>query len=260
MRGFISIFLLVLVFSLLSTDVFAQDDAPDFQRFKIDRSYDSDWGRPAALSGSAIREARVLKKGILAPSAGDRIAFAEFLRQPNTGLVRLMPREVYDSQTYHTNSPVSISGGGAYYSFGKLTHVYGYGSDIEFSHSWLSVGFAGADYGMIAMLGDIPLDQVSLNDPRTQYLANYQPPSSEHLARAENQRFRLRGGVTIDGLNYQSRQAAFENWTYLLRSISYDQSDVLVALRVVRKDGNGSMIIAWKLLRQYHAPVLRRGK
>src|SRR6185295_19612768 len=34
------------------------------------------------------REDRVLKKGLLAPSNGDRVAFASFLRARNTGLIR----------------------------------------------------------------------------------------------------------------------------------------------------------------------------
>ena len=46
------------------------------------------------------------------------------------------------------------------------------------------------------------------------------------------------------------------NTTYLLRSINYGESDVLVALRVVRKDTDGSVIIVWKLLKKYSAPEL----
>ena len=266
MKSLFSVLFAVLVFSFPGKAVLAQGDGlpnraldEEGPHSKMDPSYSDQWGRPSeGINGLPIREARVLKKGILAPSAGDRIAFAEFLRRPNTGLIRLLPREVYDSETTHTKSPLSIRGGGAYYSFATLTHVYGYGSDIELSRYAFSVGFAGADYGMLTMLGDVPLDQVSEEDPRTQFLKSYRPPAPEHLARAEARRFRLRGGVTLDGLNYQSRQPAFENWTYLLRSISYGRSDVLVAFRVVRKDGNGSMIIAWKLLKQYRVPMFAR--
>lgn len=46
------------------------------------------------------------------------------------------------------------------------------------------------------------------------------------------------------------------NDTYLLRSISYSESDTLVAFRVVRQDEDGSLIIAWKLLKQYPPPDL----
>src|SRR5690349_10760219 len=74
----------------------------------------------------------------LAPSAEDRAAFAEFLRQPGTGLCRLLPREKF-------NGKLMMNGGGAYYSFVRLTNEYGYGSDIGLEQDHLSVGFAGAD-------------------------------------------------------------------------------------------------------------------
>jgi hypothetical protein len=177
---------------------------------------------------------------------------------PNTGLTRLLPRAAYDSQTLHTKSLPSIRGGGAYYSFATLTHVYGYGSDLKLSQNAFLVGFAGADYGMLTLLGDVPLEQISEKDSRARFISNYQAPLPEHLARAEAARFRLRGGVTIDGLIYKSRLPVIENSTYLLRSISYDHSDVLVAFRVVRRDRDGSVVIAWKLLREYRVPKLRR--
>ena len=48
------------------------------------------------------------------------------------------------------------------------------------------------------------------------------------------------------------------NATYLLRSISYSRADILVALQVVRKDSDGSMIIAWKLLKSFATPEVAR--
>jgi hypothetical protein len=49
------------------------------------------------------------------------------------------------------------------------------------------------------------------------------------------------------------------NSSYLLRSIDYSNSDVLVAFKVVRKDSDGSVILAWKLLKKYLVPELARG-
>jgi hypothetical protein len=45
-----------------------------------------------------------------------------------------------------------------------------------------------------------------------------------------------------------------------LRSINYSDSDVLVAFRVLRKDTDGSLIIAWKMLKEYPVPDLARDK
>lgn len=258
MKSLFSVLLLVVIFFFLSGNAFAQGDVPPPPEGDAGVLRMEPWPGPA--NSPVAREPRALKKGILAPAPSDRIAFAEFLRQPDTGLIRLLPRAVNDNQTAHAKNPVSGRGGGAYYSFAALTHVYGYGSDIELSREGFSVGFAGADYGMLTMLGDVPLDQITKGDSRAQFLSAYKPPAAEHLARAEGRRFRAREGVTIDGLNYQRQQPSLEHWTYLLRSISYGRSDVLVAFRVVRKDGNGSVIIAWKLLRQYRVPVLQQGK
>ena len=267
MRNLFSVLLIALVFSFFSKDVFAQSDGIPNRALeesgphsKMDPWYSEQWSvrlppPTGPLNGPPVREPRVLKKGILAPSPGDQAAFAGFLRTPDSGLTRLLPRE---SQTLHPKSLAWTRGYGAYYSFALLTHVYGYGSDIQLSQQAFSVGFAGADYGMLTMLGDVPLEQISEKDSRAQFISRYQPPSPEPLARAEARRFRLRGGVTVDGLNYQSRLPVIENSTYLLRSISYRHSDLLVAFRVVREAQDGSVVIAWKLLKRYQVPELAR--
>lgn len=265
MKGFVAAAVFVLANLLLSTSALAQTppvpEAPPTgpaNRYPPLVLPDV----PRAASGSnrpdVPREDLVLKKGLLAPSDADRVALAAFLRTRNTGLIRLLPREVYDSATYHTPKKLNIRGGGAYYSFATLTHAYGYGSDIELQRNNLSVGFAGADYGMLTNLRDVSLEDISLKDPRVVGISKYEPPRLEREARAEFRRFRTPGGVTIDGLVYRSRLPVEEGATYLLRSIVYERSDVLVAFRVVRKDTDGSVIIAWKLLKRYHPPELVR--
>lgn len=252
----------VLAMSVLSIGTFAQS-SPDRTTETILREATLEHEKRAmSLRDAApnrpliVGEPRVVKKGLLAPSQDDRLRLAAFLQMPNTGLIRLLPREVYDSQTYHTAKKTDIRGGGAYYSFSYRTHAYGYGSDIELDHNRLKVGFAGADYGMLTSLGDVPIEAITLDDPRVQFLSSYRPQYSEPLARAESRRLNI-GGVVVDGLHYQRRLRATENTTYLLRSIVYDRTDVLVALRVVRKDTDGSVIIAWKRLKNYPIPKLR---
>src|SRR5215475_15684561 len=48
---------------------------------------------------------RALDNSLLVVSAEDKEAFADFLKQPDTGLIRLLPREKYDMK-------LSIRGGG----------------------------------------------------------------------------------------------------------------------------------------------------
>jgi len=261
MKSFIAVVFGSLVFFLASAIAFAQGmpQIPEsLATEKTDEQKYNEEVRRQRDPAVALREARVLKEGLLAPSDADRVAFAEFLHTRNTGLIRLLPRELYDSEVYHTANPSRIRGGGSYYSFINLTHVYGYGSDIGLEQNHLMVGFAGAAYGMLTNLGDVWIEGITLTDPRANFLSSYEPPTLEPEARAEAQRFGVREGVTIDGLVYQRRLPVQENTTYLLRSIDYDRSDVLVALRVVKKDSDGSIIIAWKLLKEYRPPMLKR--
>lgn len=202
-------------------------------------------------------ELQKLEKQFLAPSEEDRSAYAEFLRQPDTGLIRLLPREIYESETYKKNKKtITMRGGGAYYSFSRLTHEYGFGSDIGLEQGNLKVGFAGADYGMITNLGDVPLEEIALEHPSVNFLSEYRVPTEEPQARLEYRRFAT--GTAIDDAVYKTRLPVAVNKTYLLRSISYDVSDLLVALRVVRKDPDGSIIIAWRLLKKNPKPELAR--
>lgn len=264
MNRFFTAVFFVLASSLLSTSALAQSSGnnpeplPPFPPHTYPSIFLPDVRRaPRSIRPDVAREDRVLKEGLLAPSLGDRVALAAFLRTRNTGLIRLLPREVYDSATYRTSKKLNIRGGGAYYSFAYLTHAYGYGSDIELDHNKLAVGFAGADYGMLTNIGDTPLEEITLDDMRTRNIAAYRPPRSEPEARAEFRRLNSGIGLMFDGFLYRRRVPVQENSTYLLRSIAFDNSDVLVAFRLVRKDPDGSVIIAWKLLKRYSTPGLR---
>lgn len=245
----------VLALSLLAASASAQQASnPPFD-FPLHTTPEPP-DRPNNDRRARLKEDRVLKKGPLAPTENDRNLFSSFLRARNTGLVRLMPRDVYDSETRPTKKRPNIRGGGAYYSFASLTHAYGYGNDLELDHNILSVGFAGADFGMLTNLGDRPLEDITLDDPRARFIAQYKPPKPEPAARSEFRRFQA--GVTIDGALYRSRLPVQVGATYLLRSVVYRESDVLVAFRAVRKDSDGSIIIAWKRLKKYPVPELAR--
>lgn len=191
-----------------------------------------------------------LEKALLFPSEKDRAAYANFLRQPDTGLIRLLPRE-YDGRNLEG---MTLRGGGAYYSFKERTNEYVNSSDISLEQGELTTGFAGANYGLLADLGDVPLESVNLEAVAA--LAQYTPPADEPHARIEQRR--MSEGATINGVSYKNRQPFRLNSTYVLRSVNYHASDTLVAFRVVRIDSDKSAIILWKLLKQYPTPTLAR--
>jgi hypothetical protein len=195
-------------------------------------------------------EIAALEKTVLATSDRDREEFAAFLTQPKTELIRLLPREKYDRKL------MTMNGGGAYYSFVRSTHEYGQGSDISLEQGQLGVGFAGADYGMLLNLGDISLDQVTPDLPAARALLDYTPPPKEPEVRAEYQK--LWQGLELGGFAFKSRLPAKVANTYLLRSISIDRSDIVVAFRVVRKDTDGSIILVSKVLKTFPKPTMER--
>ncbi len=178
---------------------------------------------------------------LLAPSAEDKEAYAVFLKQPGTGLIRLLPREKYDGK-------LSIRGGGAYYSFVRLSQEYG-GSDLELLKGNFQVGFSGANFGFLLSLGDVPLETVNLETAGVPFLVKYAAPSKEAEAREQ---YRLvRDGIQANGLTYKSIVPALVERSYIVRSIDYGISDTLVAFRVVRQDMDGSLIILWKMLKKF---------
>ena len=194
-----------------------------------------------------------LEISLLSPSEKDRAAYADFLRQPDTGLIRLLPRETYDIGNVEG---MALRGGGAYYSFKDRTNEYVNSSDISLEQGQLSTGFAGANYGMLANLGKTPLESVSLAAAAAQSLAQYTPAPDEPRARIEQRR--MSEGATINGVSYKNRQPLQLDSTYLLRSVNYHASDTLVAFRVVRIDNDQSALILWKLLKKYPTPILAR--
>ena len=196
-------------------------------------------------------ELQALEDKFLAASEEDASAYTEFLQQPDTGITRLLPRETFDNK-----NTLTTRGGGAYYSFTRRTHEYGWGTQIGLEQDSLSVTFAGADYGMLARLGDLPLSAISLENPAAKFLASYEPVAEEQQARSEYRRFS--NGVKVEDVLFKTHQPAIVNNTYVLRGIHYSDSDVLVAFRIVRKDLDDSVVILWKLLKKYPKPVLAR--
>ena len=231
--------LLFLVSSLL----FVVLDLPSSIAQSTDRA------RLQAEIESLRNQLKAREQEFLSPTAEDQATFAKFLAAPDTGLIRLLPRPESDAQ-----SKLTIRGGGAYYSFTRLTHEYGYGSDIELQNGYFSVGFAGANYGLLAVLGDAALESVSPDTPAVAFLSSLKTPL--RLSEARVQQRQSSNGLEQDGVVYKRMVVAALGNTYVLRSVNYETSDVVVGFRVVRKDSDGSLILFWKMLRQFPVPLL----
>ncbi len=226
-----SIALLLLVLPL-SANTFAQSNDRERRATEID---------------SLREQLEIKEREFLSAAPSDHAEYAEFLRQPETGLIRLLPREKYQKR-------LTTVGGGAYYSFLRRTHNYGYGSDLELYKDEFSVGFAGASFGYLLMLGDMTLDEVIPETEGVQFLAALVSPSKEPEARA--QQHHSHKGIKHGDFTYQRRAPVQIGKTYVVRSVSYRDSDTLVAFRVLRRDEDGSVILLWKMLKQFPKPEL----
>ena len=203
-----------------------------------------------------------VQEKLLAVPDRDRRRCEDFLKKIDTGVITLLPRGMYETV-------VDLRGGGAYYSFVLKTHEYGHGSDIELSSEGrLTCGFAGRDYGYFLPLGDVAPDDLAslvaaappakVNLPAGaggaaggewswQEMWSDTPVDSSRAHNVESRKFAQMAGVDGRGVS------AAAGKSFLLRSVSPSRSDVLVAFRILDEFDDGSIVLAWKLLKNYGA-------
>lgn len=207
----------------------------------------------------------------LYPSADERERFAAFLRQPRSGLVRLIqsgdceddPRVLQVGSCRDAIPPVP--GGGTFYSFTRSRHELRRLSDIWLEGDVFRVGFAGSVLGVMTMLGDVPLEGLSPESSGVNYLLRLMPPVS--LAEARNQYRRNISGFRVSGHRYGVTAPVRMGATYVLRSTTYkfgDEldrhrklEDVLVTFRVVGITAAGSVTLLWKEIRRQKTPKIK---
>lgn len=172
----------------------------------------------------------------------------------NAQAVKILPRGMFAEQTENSDidCPLGIRGDGAYYSFTTGSHSYNKTPEIQLEQGQISVGFAGADYGTIADMGLIDIKNLT-DTQEFQFLSTYKPPQLEPEVRMEQRRF---AQVSIAGIVYRERVPASLRHTYLLRAISFDKSDILVALTIIEVGEDGSATFAWRKLADFAKPTL----
>lgn len=183
------------------------------------------------------------ERAFLTVKAKDYADFPDYLGKDDRGLFRILPREVYDGK-------LSISGSGAYYSFTRRMNDYQDGQ-IGLEQKALSTGFGGCDFGLFLDLGNTPLDLVNLQTPGVPFLAQFMPVDKNE-PKVRMQQAAADVGVHKGGFFYVNRvDKIAPGQTYALRTIHFDQSDILVALQIARIKKDGSLIIAWKKLKSF---------
>lgn len=247
---FTAITILALMFACI-TNASAQKDRAQLEKEieSLKQQIEAKEKETRVLERSLREQIREKEKMFLSASDEDNAKYADYLNRLNRGIVRLMPRETYSKK-------LTLREGGAYYSFAGLTHEYNYVGDICLQGNRFITGFAGANFGFIGMLGDVPLESVSVDSPGVEIISNYSPPEDEPGAREEQKR--SHEGFKDGAVEYKRDVPALVAKTYVMRAVDYQASDSLVAFRVVRKDADGSLILIWKMLKRYPAPRLDR--
>ncbi len=264
---------IALGLGLSACDSSAVTSGQDSQDNSQNKGATSDWPAPYAVVDSerpnqlaelvSLRKKLIALEGVLiAPAKEDLNAYDDLLANQNTGLARLFPRD--DSDRPDSLRPLLINGEGAYYQFKGRKNRYGQGSDVKYSISGsepqFSVGFAGVDYGFFGALGNVDIRQVDDRLPGVAFALNHTPPNGqpEPAWRTEQARWR-EGATAADGIRFDDRVRAVVGMSYVVRSVSEGRYDIAAVFQVVRRDpADGSVIIAWKLLREFAVPQLKR--
>jgi hypothetical protein len=217
---------------------------------------------PDAVSGSEDPEVQIQRRlqALLEVPRDLADRYSSVLSNGNAGVIKLLSEQAVEAN----RATLKIRGEGQYYSFTRRTHEYGHGSDIKLENGNLSTGLGGLDYGYFLNVGDIPFEDLaraSLSPPPRlssakwvawNHMWTYTPPTVTIDARRAQREARSKvfGGVSI-----AETAAAVAGTSYLLRSINYNASDLLVAIRIERLTSDGSAVLVWKILNTFDTPV-----
>lgn len=203
------------------------------------------------------RQMLALEGNLIAPAKEDLDQYADLLQDPKSGLARLFPRN-----SSNERKPLLVSGGGSYYQFKNRSNEYGRGNDVEYSTTntpQFSVGFAGVDFGFLAQLGTTEIRQINETIPAVAFALSYVSPNGQPEPVWRNEQRKWQVGITNEGMTFKDRTEAIVGMSYVVRSVNENGYDTVTVFQVIRRDPtDGSLIIAWKLLRELEKPVLKR--
>lgn len=201
--------------------------------------------------------------------------YAEFLRQPNTGLTKLISDKGCSENTKVVSAKddclkYTMPGSGSSFSFREGTYRLPRLADLTFTDN--SFQASGAIlHGIFVKLGDVPISEITLQTRGLKFLVDFQPEPD--YARAKEIDQRLSTGIESDGFLYRRGLYAVDDATYALRSTAYGgknyraaygvtynefdfdrRTDVIVVFRVVARDADGDVTILWKKLEEKKSP------
>jgi hypothetical protein len=204
--------------------------------------------------------------------------FQNFLQTPNTGVFKFLPLPDCSKlrnlkkleECYQDNANIREFANAFSFREGEMT-VFAR-ADLATNKGYILTGRHSVQT-ILVNLGDVPLEDLTLNSAGISYLTNFKPAA---YAKQMDEEFDMfNNGVTVgdyrDGkiagsYTYGKVTRIEENRTYALRSIAYrpesatllgKDRDIVVVFRILDADKDGAVTILWKELNRTDGMVMK---
>ena len=214
----------------------------------------------------------------IAPNPQLAAKYSQFLKLPGTGIFRLIPEAGCAPNSKVINAredclKYSMPGAGNSFSFRTENYRIRHLADVTYEGDRLRITGIFM-LGMMANLGDVPLESVELGSPGTKFIAEFRPSTSFYDLLPVDASFRK--GIEVGGYKYAKSLRVKEGTTYLYRGVAYrgkvvksangirynemdydKREDVIVAFRIIEKADDNSITIIWRQLAENESPKIK---
>ena len=227
---------------------------------------------------AAIAEIYEQARKKLAPTKDEKRIYAEFLKQPNTGIFRFGGR-ISCKYILDVTKPDQecfnqyIPGSALAFSFRRADYSHNVYSDLRrINDDFVLPGIFVL--GLIATLGDVPIESFNPDNALATDLAAFSPATG--ISEVADLDLDIGKGLKIGDLVYRKSVAIREHTTYLLRSVAYrakflnlpkseskrgsldedERNDVIIVFRTLSKSADDTYLVLWRELAKKESPIL----
>jgi hypothetical protein len=215
---------------------------------------------------------------LLAPDPSLAATYSEVLKRDDSGIFKLVADAGCAENTKVVNASEKclkylFPGAGNSFSFRTQSYRVRQLADITYVAGDLLMTGVLMN-GIMVDLGNVPIEQVSLQTPAIGFINDIKP-IGEFSKALEVDKW-LTGGVRKDGYLYRRNLPVAADHTYVIRSIAYQgrvmravrgaeyneldfdkRVDALTAFRIAKVDEDGTLTIVWTKLTSGRAPKLK---